>query len=317
VPGILVAALAAALVAAASSAGAQTLAIGTTPPGTLVHALGTTVAKALDDTIAVRVRPTNGTSVLIPMVNSGELDMGFCGTLEFFESFHGTGPSAGRPNPNLRAVAVLFPNRLGLFVRNDSPIKTVRDLKGVRVAYGYGDQASAKTGVDALLANAGLTAADIQAVDVPSLTAGVDALIAGRADVAFFAIGQAKVAEADAAVGIRYLAVDASPAAIAALQKALPTAYTGRVEPAPNLKGIREPLVLAQYDVVAFVNANVSEERVRIIARTLADRRDAMAQTMPLFRQLDPARMFVGNLRVPYHNGALAYYRDQGLKAAP
>ena len=292
--------------------------IGTTPQGTLVYAVGTTIAKALFDSakIDARVQPTSGTSVLVPMVNSGELDMGFCGTLELYDSFHGVGTSDKRPNANLRAIAILFPNRFGLFVRNDSPIRAAKDLSGKRVPFGFTNQASSQTVVEALLANAGLTVKDVQPVTVSSLTDGVDAFVAGRVDVAFFAIGQAKVAAADAAVGgIRFLAVDPAPAAVAALQRVLRTAYVGRVDPAPNLPGVREPLMLAQYDVSAFVNANLPAERVRAIVRVLAEERDALALAMPAFRQMRPERMYA-RIEVPYHDGAIAYFRDRGISQA-
>ena len=49
-------------------------------------------------------------------------------------------------------------------------------------------------------------------VPVPAVNEGVDALIQGRADVTTHAIGSAKVKEADAAVGIRYIPLDCSPA---------------------------------------------------------------------------------------------------------
>ena len=51
------------------------------------------------------------------------------------------------------------------------------------------------------LANAGLTPDDVRQVMVPNLVRGVDEFVSGNADAAFFAMGQAKVAEADAAVG--------------------------------------------------------------------------------------------------------------------
>ena len=60
------------------------------------------------------------------------------------------------------------------------------------------------------LANAGLTWDDVKIVPVPAVNDGVDALVQGRADAANHAIGVAKVKEADAAVGVRYLSLDCS-----------------------------------------------------------------------------------------------------------
>ncbi len=315
---LLFAAIAGAALGLTSVAQAQPLGIGTSPQGTMVYTLGATVSKALADSANMqsRVQPQSGTGTMVPLVNSGEIDIGFCNAREFYDSFKGVGSSEGRPNPNLRALAVLFPLQVGLIVRNDSPIKSVKDLKGKTVSYGYASQEVIRILLDGLLANAGLTINDMIPVLVPNLIRGIDELIAGRVEVSFFALGQAKVAEADAAIsgGIRFLPVDESPAAVDAMLKVVQVGYVDKVNPAPNLAGVRGTIPVAQYDYVAFANKDVPAERVKTITRVLAEQRDAMAQSLPLFRQLKPERMYSGKLQVPYHDGAIAYYREKDIK---
>src|ERR1700687_5445165 len=97
--------------AIASQATAQPLGIGTNPQGTLVYTLGATVSKALADTAKIqsRLQPQSGTGTTVPLVNSGEIDIAFCNAREFYDSYYGVGSSDKKPNPNLRAIAVLFP----------------------------------------------------------------------------------------------------------------------------------------------------------------------------------------------------------------
>jgi TRAP transporter TAXI family solute receptor len=168
--------------------------------------------------------------------------------------------------------------------------------------------------LDGMLANAGLTVNDVKTVLVPNLIRGIDELVAGRVDVSFFALGQAKVAEADASVGIRFLPMDDSPAAVEAMLKVVKVGYVAEVKPAPNLAGVKAPIPVAHYDYVAFANKDVPAERVKTITRILAEQRDAMAQTLPLFRQLKPERMYSSKLQVPYHPGAIAYFNEKGIK---
>jgi TRAP transporter TAXI family solute receptor len=302
----------------AGQADAQPLGIGTNPQGTMVYTLGATLSKALADTAHMqsRVQPSSGTGTLVPLVNSGEIDIGFCNAREYYDSYYGVGSSDKRPNPNLRTIAVLFPLQVGLIVRNDSPIKSVKDLKGHTVSYGYTSQDVIRILLDGLLANAGLTVKDMKPVLVPNLVRGVDELMAGRVDVTFFALGQAKVSEADASIpgGIRFLPVDTSPAAVDAMMKVVKVGYVDTVNPAPHLAGVREPIAVAHYDYVAFANKDVPAERVKTITRVIAEQRDAMAQTLPLFRQLKPERMWTRKLEVPYHDGAIAYYREKGIQ---
>lgn len=310
------AAVAATSLALFSPATAQPLGIGTSPQGTMVYTLGAAVSKALAESanIQSRVQPSAGTGAMVPLVNSGEIDIGFCNAREFYDSYHGVGSSDKRPNKNLRAVAVLFPLTVGLIVRNDSPIKSVKDLKGKSISYGYQSQAVIRILVDGMLANAGLTVNDMKPVLVPNLIRGMDELIAGRVDVSFFALGQAKVAEADAAVGIRFLPMDDSPAAVDAMLKVVQVGYVDKIAPAPNLPGVKEAIPVAHYDYIAFANKDVPAERIKTLTKVIAEQKDAMAQSLPLFRRFKPERMYSSKLQVPYHDGAIAYFKEKGIK---
>jgi uncharacterized protein len=253
---------------------------------------------------------------MIPLVNAGEIDIGFCNSLELYDAFHGVGTFDKRPNPKLRAIAVLFPIRTGLFVRDNSPIKTVQDLKGKTTAYGFTSQEIIKTTVDAMLATGGLTAADMRTVLVPNLIRGVEDFMSGRVDVTTFALGGAKVSEADAAVGgVRYLDLGNDPAGVAAMQKVFRTAYMDRAEPAPNLPGVKAPLYTMHYDYTIFANADVPAERIKAVLRVIAENGAALGQGMPLFKEMRPERMF-GKTDVPFHDGAVAYFNEKGVKPA-
>jgi TRAP transporter TAXI family solute receptor len=294
---------------------AQPVGIGTSPQGTLTYTLGSAYAKALQTTtgIQARVQPSTGTGVMVPLVETGELDIGFVNTLELTDAYTGTGSFAGRKLQNLRVVGVLFPIRSGFFVKKDSPIKEAKDLKGKTIPYGYTSQEVLRTVVDGLLANAGLTANDVRTVLVPNLIRGVDDFISGRTDASYFAVGQAKVAEADASVGgIRFLPIYDTPEAVAAMQKVVPTSFVDTVNPAPNSPGITGPTKMMFYDYVMFVNANLPKDRVYAFTKVLAEQKDAMAETMPLFKDMKVARMH-RDIRIPYHEGAEAYYKDKNI----
>lgn len=298
----------------ASHANAQPIGLGTSPQGTLTYQLGAAVSKILADAgIPSRVQPSSGTGTMVPLVNSGEIDIGFCNTLELYDSFHGVGTSDKRPNPNLRLVAVLFPIRNGLIARADSGIKTIQDVKGKKIAYGFTSQEIIKVGVDAQLAAAGLTVKDIKPVLVPNLIRGMDDLISGRVDVANFAVGSAKVSEADAAVGIRFIDMGNDPAEVAKMKSVFRTAYMAKLDPAPNLPYIKEPVYLMNYDYTIFANAKVPDDKIKAVVRAIAEHKDALVPLMAQFRGMKIEHMR-NDIEVPFHPGALSYFDEKGIK---
>lgn len=308
-------AAAAVVAGAAGQALAQPIGLGTSPQGTLTYAIGAAVSKSLADVAKLqsRVQPSTGTMTMIPLVDSGEIDFGFASTLELYEAYNGVGTFDKRPNPKLRAVAMIFPIKVGLFVRASSDIKTVADMKGKTVSYGYSSQETIKKTIDAMLATAGLSVKDMRTVMVPNIVRGVDELMSGRVDVTTFAMGSAKVAEADASIGIRFIPIPDGPAALAALKKEYKTAYLGHVAPAPNLAGVKVEMNTMFYDYTIFANADVPAERVKQVLQVIADNKDAMALTQPLFKELQVDRMHSA-IDVPYHDGALAYFKEKNIK---
>jgi TRAP transporter TAXI family solute receptor len=297
----------------AASASAQLMGLGTSPQGTLTYGLGASVAKVLQEAgIQSRVQPQSGTATMIPLVNSGEIDVGFANAAELYDSFHGVGTFNKRANPKLRTVAVIFPLKAGLFVRANSDIKSIKDMKGKTITYGLTAQEIVRKTIDAMLATGGLTAKDLKTVLVPGVIQGVDNLVAGRVDITIFAVGGPKVAEADASVGVRFIPLEDSPASLAALRKEFPTAYLGKVSPAPNLAGIKETMTLMFYDYTIFANADMPADRVKTLTRLIAENKAALAQGQASFRDLDPARMYT-DVKVPYHPGAIAYYKEKGV----
>ncbi|MDO9441065.1 MAG: TAXI family TRAP transporter solute-binding subunit [Beijerinckiaceae bacterium] len=309
-------AIAAGLAVLTSAASAQPIGIGTSPQGTLTYTLAATYAKVAQQSLGlqVRVQPSSGTGVMVPLVDSGELDVGFVNTLELSASYSGTGDFINKAQKNLRAVAVLFPIQSGFFVRKDSPIKTMADIKGKRLPYGYTSQQVIRTVTDGVLANAGLTADDMKLVLVPNLIRGTDEFIAGNTDIGYFAAGQAKVAEADAAVGgLRYIPLSDAPEAVERMRKVLPTSYIATLDPAPNRAGIAEPTKLLYYDYVMFVNEKVSKDVVYKLTQVLYEKQKELIEGMPLFRQTDVKRLYREST-VPYHPGAIAFYKDKGVE---
>jgi TRAP transporter TAXI family solute receptor len=300
-----------------SVAVAQPVGLGTSPQGTLTYAVGAAVAKTLTEAgqLQARVQPSSGTGAMIPLVNSGEIDIGFANTLELYDAFHGVGTFDKRPNPDLRTIAVIFPIKVGLFVRANSPIKSIKDMKGHTIAYGFTSQEIIRKTVDAMLATESLTIKDLKPVMVPNLVRGVDDFIGGRADITTFALGSGKVSEADAAVGIRFISLPDTPDALKGLKSEFRTAYIGKAAPSPRYAGVKEPINIMQFDYTMFASSKSPVDRIKKITEIIVTHKDRLGESHPFFKSMEVGRLFT-DIDVPYHDGAKAYYVEKGIKEA-
>ncbi|MFC3675480.1 TAXI family TRAP transporter solute-binding subunit [Ferrovibrio xuzhouensis] len=290
----------------------QPLGIGTMGQGTLGYAMGAAIATVLQEKagLSARIQPSSGTSSYLPLINSGELDFGIANILEAREAML----TGDRKLQNLRFASVLFPFRVGLFVKKDSPAKTIADLKGLRVTYGYSSQATIETVIDGLLANGGLKRDDVRRVLVPNVVRGADDFASGKVDAAFFAIGGGKVSEVDASVGgIRFIPLSDQLEAIARMTKAVPGSYITMVQPRNGMAGVDQPIAAMAYDYMLLTGKHVPDATVHKALKALADNKEALVASLAAFNAFDKARM-AKSVDLPVHPGAQAFFAEAGLK---
>ena len=176
---------------------------------------------------------------MIP-VNAGTGEFGMGNSFDTTFYYEGAGEYAGQgPHKNIRNIAPLSVYRVAMFVRKDSSIKDIKDLKGKRVSAGFNAQKTIGRIIEAHLANSGLTYDDVQKVLAPNVKTAADDFIAGKTDVLFFALGSAMVKQAAAAIGgLRVLPIEDSPQARERMEKVLPGSYVLTVKPSRNIEGI-------------------------------------------------------------------------------
>ncbi len=207
------------------------------------------------------------------MLDSGELDFGVVNAVDMGMVYQGQRLKAGGKNPfphvaSSRLIMRGSPLRSSLIVRKDSPIKTIDDVKGKRVTGEYPAQLAVWYNVFGALSNGGLTWNDVKVVPVPAVNEGVDALVQGRADVTTRAIGMAKMKEADAAIGIRYIPLDCSKQGEARIKKAVPGYYLSVVK-AGSSTGIVEDTCVYTYDIYLVGHKALPDAVVRNVLQAI------------------------------------------------
>jgi TRAP transporter TAXI family solute receptor len=260
-----------------------------------------------------RVQPYSGSSAVLPLVNSGELDLAVCNVLEIEEATRGEGPYNGRKQANLRVLGVIFPLLSSIFVRKDSDIKSLADLKGKRIPAGFSAQVTLDRIIDAVLANGGVERKDIVPVLVPNVIRGADDFVERKIDGGFFALGAAKVLEVHKSTGgIRYLPLSDDPAAVARMQKHMGYAYVTEVKPGPAFAGVDVPTKLMAYDYLIAVGTHVKDEQAYRIAKAVYENKPKLIESLGAFRGFNPDLM---NRKMPaaFHAGSMKFYQEKGI----
>jgi uncharacterized protein len=305
-----------ALALASGVAVAQTVGMATSPAGSLYHTQGSALAPILNEKggIEIRIQPFSSPNIHLPAVNAGQIEFGLANIYEIYLAAQGLDFFNGKKNENLRLVTITGPLRSAIFVKKDSAVKKLADLKGQRMVWGFAQQNIIMPLIMAHFDAVGLKESDISPVPVPTVVRGADDFAAGKSDAFFFALGSAKVTEVDASVnGVRALPLPDGPQTQAAYKKHFPPAYTQVVSPAPGIAGISEPTPIMAYDAVMVTHAGASEDVVYKMTRTLHEQAEAVAKSSPTLRGFTTGGMAKVTDAVPYHPGAIKYYREKGL----
>jgi TRAP transporter TAXI family solute receptor len=313
----LIAALFGAALFAGSAAAQAPLGIATSNPGSLYHNIGTAIAKAANSHgLRVTIQPATSPNQYLPAVGHGQIEFGVGNLQEFIYALNGEAWFKGQgASRDLRAVALLYPLTEAIFVRKDSPIKTIGDLKGKRMTAGFTAQNTILPQLDAIYATAGLTRDDVVKVQVPSVVAGAAAVMAGQTDGFILAQGAGKVREADAAVGgIRALPIPNTPEALAAIKKHWSSGFLVERKPSAANPGVLADGWFIAYPMMVFTNKNVPDDVVEKLTKILYDSQKEMGQVFAPMKGFDPKRDMVGDLgAAQYHPGAIKFYKSVGL----
>lgn len=320
---VMIAAIAAAAVASAGSAQSQTkdfkqIAIGTLSVGSIYYASGGVIAKELGKKmpVPVNIQPFSGTTTSLALVDQGEIAMAIGASMEAHDAYKGIAPY--RKMPNLRMVAILYPLYASMVVRNDSPIKSIKDLKGKRVAGSFPAMLVGRQLTASLLATEGLTWNDVTVVPTPSIMAALPLFPEGRIDSTYTSIGTAIMRELDGQVsgGMRFLPITTTTAAaFQAMDKAAPGTYAAPMK-AGSSPGVRADGMYQAFDSQLIASTYVSDELVYLTIKYLAEAEKDIAGAFPPMREFAKAKFAKTNITVQYHPGAVKAFKELGLWTA-
>ena len=299
----------------ASTSQAQVVSFATLKPGSLYHTMGTVIAKLITEKTNIRmlVQPYGSGAAGMFAVNQGDASFVFSDVNDAIFAVGGRGIYKGRATPNLRLAARIRAVPVGLFVRKNSSIRTMRDFRGKRLPARYPAFPNAIALINGILAASGMTYADVVKIPTPSLIPAVNDFMAGKMDAGFFAVSGPKVAEANQSVGgVRFIPVPNTPSALAAMRKIRPEYYIQTVQPAPFRPGIVGPTPLLTFDQVIGVGKDVPDRIVYTVLKTIAENKKALVAGFKGFGGFIPQRMGKTFSGLEHHPAAVKLLRDKG-----
>jgi hypothetical protein len=293
----------------------QPIAIATPPSGSIYNSTAAAIGKVLADKAGLRMtlQALGGSSQYLPIVNAGEVPFGIANVYETSLGVQGEDYFKGRPTKDVRTVATLYPLRNTIFVKKDSDIKKLADLKGKRGPVGFTSQKVLTAVTNAALAPGGITLDDVKGVNVANIISNVNAFKEGRTDFFVFALGGAPIREADAAVGgVRALVVKNTPENVAAVKKQVPVAYLRLEKPSKPNVGLLEEGYLVSYGVNLLASTKTPDDVVYKVVKAMHDNAADLGKVFPPLRMMDTKAMAQEVEGVDYHPGAVKFYKEIG-----
>jgi TRAP transporter TAXI family solute receptor len=299
----------------ASAAAAQSIAIGTNEQGSLNYAIGVAVATTVYKASKVQVSPVGfgGSSVFMPRLNSGALELAPNNIVDVVFAFRGTGTFEGSRNPNIRVVGALVPFYVGLLVRDDGSIKSVKDFKAKPFPTEFTRQKMALYTTEAVLAMGGLTWKDIKPVPVATFGRSVEYLISGKVVAANAAPGSAIVREAHAKTPVTWVPVEPSAENQKALDRIIPGSTFATLEPSPRDPTIKQKTTMITFPYVLVSGKHVSDDVIYAVTKALYEGKKELVASHGIFNSFKPEGMAVPAAELEYHPGAIKFYKEKGM----
>jgi TRAP transporter TAXI family solute receptor len=309
-----VAAVAAAL--AGAVAAQTTYGFATLPPGSILHTQASVIAKVVQDfsKLQIRVIGYGGDTGILEAVNSKKSDFWILDVGESADALHGRGTWKGNAKPNLRTAITMYGFQMAFWVRKDSNINSIADLKGKRVPSDWVQQTGVIPHTTAVLAAGGISYTDVIKVPEVNVVRAADDFKAGKVDLLFFAVGAPKVAEVSASVGgLRLLSMNPLPDSEKRMKAVRNEYYYSTVNPAPHIAGVDKPSPVQTIDVVIGVGSHVADDVVYQFVKAMRENKKDLVAGHPNFNQFDEKEAGKVQPSLPHHPAAIRYFKEAGI----
>lgn len=262
--------------------------------------------------LKVTVEATGGSVFNINALASGDLDFALAQSDRTTQAWNGwTEWKDKGPQKELRGVFTLHSETVCLIASVESGIKSCSDLKDKIVAIGNPGSGTRQNSIDAL-SSCGLTLDDLGQAEGLKAAEAAGLIQDGRLDAYFYTVGHPNGSIKEATSGrvqVRFIAFPDT----GELLKRKPF-YSAGVVPVEYYPGAENKQDVPTFAVKAcfLSSTRVPDDVVYAVTKEIFENFQTFKNLHPSFARLTKKDMVTG-MPVPFHPGALRYYKEAGL----
>jgi hypothetical protein len=262
--------------------------------------------------IRVTVESSGGSLANVQLMRAGEADFALLQNDVAYYAFNGITlePFVGKPVKGMAGVFSVYPEAVHLIATHASGVKSVRDLRGKRVAFGPQGSATEQNGLQVLTVH-GVAEGDLAGAVRVSFTAAVDQLKAGAVDAAFFSIAVGAPVIADALASGKLALISVGASASEALVRKYPF-YTIDEIPANTYKHQDREVVVPAVMAMLVARSSLPEDLVYRFTKAVFDNLSQFHAAHAAARNLTLQTALVG-MPLPLHPGAQRFFKEKGI----
>ena len=289
------------------------LTLGTASVGGTYYVYGETVAKVLSEKSKLQVvaQQTQGPNQNIVMVDEKKLELGMVTMGVALQGVQGTGPwTKGRKYENIRALFPMYEMTLQCLALKKTGITSFKQLEGKTV--GTGPKAGTPGTYFPLIFDA--LGMKVMARNGQSADMGIQ-MGDGVVDAFCFGAGLPIpiFSELDASQQLNFFTWTDDE--IARIRKALPEFSESKIPRGFYKQQAEDQKTVGLFNF-AIANKDMGDDVAYLVTKTILENNSAMVRGHPAAKETIAANA-ARNSFLPFHPGAVRYYREKGIKLDP
>ena len=300
--------------------------VGSTPPPNVYQACAAAVAAVLAKNTPINVinKPMAGPAAYLPLMNDGEMGLSLTSLNEVSWYMRGNPAVTKKPLRNLRLIVRgnYLIGILGIVVKAKSDFHNIKELKGKRVTGVFGGNPICAALVDIWLRSVGMTFKDVHVIPVMQVPEGTRALAEGRVDGAFGGVVTSSfIKELNATMPIRALHFADTPANKAnqisneLVDKVIKGSGVSFEVDVYKADGniLKDDYTSVKHPNGVVASSHLSDDTVYTVTKALWEHYKELHPYHPWLKQWQPKQMFDSNPMLPYHPGAVKFFKEAGV----